>query len=57
MLILLVLLAPLCGGAFTLVLTLGLAPIPTAAEYRPNRLLARGVVCGNVELIAGGPGL
>ena len=47
--ILLILLAPLCGGALALVLTLGLAPIPTAAEDRLDHLLARGVVCGDVK--------
>ena len=47
--ILFVLLALLCGGALALVLMLGLAPVPTAAEDRPNRLLAGGMVCGDVE--------
>jgi len=39
-LILLILLALLCGGALALVLTLGLAPVPTAAKEKPNYLLA-----------------
>ena len=55
--ILLVLLAPLCGGAFALVLTLGLAPVPTATKDRPNCLLARGMVHGDVEQVMGGPRL
>ena len=37
-----------------MVLALGLAPIPTTAEDHPNRLLAGGVVCGNVKQVAGG---
>ena len=52
-LILLVLLALLCGQALALLLKLGIAPVPTAAE---DRLLSRGVVGGNVEQIAGGTG-
>jgi len=55
--IILVLFAPLCGGALTLVLVLGLAPILTAAEDHPNRLLIRGIVCGDVEQVMGGMGL
>ena len=55
--ILLVLLALLCGGALALVLTLGLAPVLTTAEDRPDRLLVGGVVHGNVERVAGGTGL
>ena len=55
--ILLVLLALLCGGALTLVLTLGLAPVPTTAEDHPDHLLAKGMVCGNVEQVTGGTGL
>ena len=49
MLILLVLLTPLCGGAVTLVLVLGLAPVPAAAKDHSDRLLARGMVCGDIE--------
>ena len=52
--ILLALLPLLCGGALALVLVLGLAPVPTAAEDRPDRLLAGGVVCGDVKQVAGG---
>ena len=33
------------------------SPIPTVAEDRPNRLLAEGVVRGDVEQVAGGTGL
>ena len=55
--ILLVLLAPLCGGAFALVLVLGLAPIPTAAKDRFDHLLVGGVVRGDVEQVMGGTGL
>ena len=40
-----------------MVLMLGLAPVPNAAEDRPNRLLARGIVCGDVEQVVGGTGL
>ena len=40
-----------------MVLALVLAPIPTAAEDRPDRLLARGVVHGDVEQVVGGTGL
>ena len=40
-----------------MVLALVLAPIPTAAEDRPDRLLAGGVVPGDVEQVAGGTGL
>ena len=49
MLILLVLLAHLCGGALALVLTLGLAPIPTTTKDHPDRLLTEGVIHGDVE--------
>ena len=55
--ILLVLFAPLRGGALILVLALGLALVPTTAEDHPDCLLARGVVCGNVEQVTGGTGL
>ena len=47
--ILLVIFAPLRGGALALVLALGLAPILSAAEDHPEYLLAKGVVCGDVE--------
>jgi len=52
--VLLVLLALLCGGALALVLALILAPVPTAAEDHPNRLLTGGVVYGDVEQVVGG---
>jgi len=54
--ILLVLLAPLSGGAFIRIHVLGLAFVPASAEDRSDRLLARGVVGGNVEQIVGGMG-
>jgi len=47
-LILLALLPLLCRGALALVLTLGLAPVPTTAEDRPNCLLTGEVVRGHV---------
>ena len=40
-----------------MVLVLGLTPVPTAAEDRPNRLLTGGVVHGDVEQVMGGLGL
>ena len=40
-----------------MVLVLGLAPVPTAAEDRPDRLLAGGMVCGDVKQVMGGTGL
>jgi len=52
--ILLVLLAPLCGGALVLILALGLALVPTSIEDRFDRLLAGGVVCSDVEQVIGG---
>ena len=52
--ILLVLLAPLCGGALVWVRALGLAFVLASAEDRSDRLLARGMVAGNVEQITGG---
>ena len=55
--ILLVLLAPLSGGAFVWICALGLAFVPASAEDCPDRLLARGMVGGNVEQITGGTGL
>ena len=41
--------APLCGGALVLILTLGLAFVPASIEDRFDRLLAGGVVRGDVE--------
>ena len=55
--ILLVLLALLRRGALALVLALGLSPIPTVAEDHLDRLLAGGVVRGDVEQVVGGTGL
>ena len=52
--IILVLFAPLCGGALVLVLTLGLAFGPASTKDRSDRLLTGGVVCGDVEQVAGG---
>ena len=40
-----------------MVLVLGLAPVPTTAEDHPDHLLAKGMVCGNVEQVTGGTGL
>ena len=48
-LILFVLLAPLCGGALVLVHALGLAFVPAFVEDRSDRLLARGVVSGDIK--------
>ena len=47
--ILFVLLAPLHGGALVLVLALGLAFVLASIEHCSDYLLARGVVCGDVE--------
>ena len=47
----------MCGGALALVLVLGLAPIPTAAEDCLDHLLTRGVVHGDVEHVTGDMGL
>ena len=55
--ILLVLLAPLCGGAFALVLVLGLTPVPAIAKGCSDRLLTGGLVHYDVEQVAGGTGL
>ena len=55
--LLLVLLAPLCGGALVLVLALGLAFVPASIEDRSDHLLAGGVVYGDVEQVTGGTGL
>ena len=55
--ILLILIALLCGGALALVLTLGLALVLVFAKDHSDRLLAGGVVRGDVEQVAGGTGL
>ena len=55
--ILLVLLAPLRGGALVFVLTLGLALVLAFVEDHSDRLLAKGMVHGDVEQVMGGPGL
>ena len=55
--ILLVLFAPLCGRALILVLALHLALVPAFVEDRSGCLLARGMVCGDVEQVVGGTGL
>ena len=47
--VLFVLLAPLCGGTLVLVLTLGLALILASTKDHSDRLLARGMVRGNIE--------
>ena len=47
--ILFVLLAPLCGGALVLVRALGLAFVSASAEDRSDRLLAGGMVSGDIE--------
>ena len=54
--ILLVLLAPLSGGAFVRIHALRLAFVLASAEDCPDRLLARGVVGGDVEQITGRAG-
>ena len=55
--ILLVLLAPLHGGALVLVLALGLALVSASVEDRSDRLLVEGMVRGNVKQVVGGTGL
>ena len=55
--ILLVLLAPLRGGALVLVLALGLALVPSSTKDCSDRLLTGGVVHGDVEQVVGGIGL
>ena len=55
--ILLVLFYPLCGEALVLVLALGLALVPASTKDRSDRLLAGGVVHGDVEQVTGGTGL
>ena len=52
--ILLVLFAPLHGGALIFVLTLGLALVLASAKDCSDCLLARDVVHGDVEQVAGG---
>ena len=52
--VLFVLIAPLRGGALVLVLTLGLAFVLAFVEDRSDRLLAEGVVRGDVEQVVGG---
>ena len=47
--ILLVLLAPLCGGALVLVHALDLAFVPTSVEDRSDYLLPEDVVSGDVK--------
>ena len=47
---------PLRGGAFVQVCALGFDLVPASAEDRSDCLLARGVVGGDVEQIAGGAG-
>jgi len=55
--IFLVLFAPLHLGALVLILALGLAFVPASIEDRSDRLLAGGMVRGDVEQVAGGMGL
>ena len=40
-----------------MVLALGLALVPASTKDRSDHLLAGGVVCGDVEYVAGGIGL
>ena len=40
-----------------MVLTLGLAPVSTAAKDRSDRLLTEGMVRGDIEQVVGGTGL
>ena len=47
--ILLVLFAPLCGGALVLILALGLALVLASVEDRSDHLLSGGMVHGDVE--------
>ena len=55
-LILLILLAPLCGGPLVLFRALGLGFVPASIEDRSNHLLTEGVVSGDVEQVTGGMG-
>ena len=54
---LLVLFAPMCGGAFVWVRTLGFDLMLASVEDRSDCLLAGGMVGGNVEQVMGGMGL
>ena len=54
--ILLVLFAPLRGGAIVLILALGLALVSVSVEDRSDCLLARGMVHSDVEQVRGGMG-
>ena len=54
--ILLVLLAPLRGGALVLVCALGLAFAPASAKDCSDHLLARVVVSGDIEQVTSGTG-
>ena len=56
-LILLVLFAPPREGALVLILAFGLALVSASVKDRSDRLLAGGVVRGDVEQVAGGTGL
>jgi len=40
-----------------MVVALGLASVPTTTKDHPDRLLAGGVVCGDVKQVSGGMGL
>ena len=55
--ILLVLFAPLRGGALVLILMLGLAIVLAFIEDNSDHLLTEGVVRGDVEQVTGGMGL
>ena len=55
--ILLVFFAPLSGGALVLVLMFGLAFVPATTKDCSHRLLAGGLVCGDIEQVVGGSGL
>ena len=52
--IFLILFAPMCGGALVLVHVLDLAFVLASIEDRSDRLLARGVVRGDVEQVTDG---
>ena len=52
--ILLVLFAPLCGGALILVLALGLGLVPASTKDLFDCLLTRGVVRGDIKQVTGG---
>ena len=55
--ILLVLFAPLRGGALVLVLALGLVLVSASTKDRSDCLLTGGMVHGDIEQVVGGPGL